>query len=100
MTGKRLFMQEDIQESEIKIDEQIELKVCIKCLIEKPISEFSKNSRSKDGLRATCKECAKMAKKPNLIGRMCKKLGLSEEQTIIVLIIIETILIVVLELIR
>lgn len=34
-------------------------KKCSKCKIEKPKSEFSKNSRSKDNLRSQCKECIK-----------------------------------------
>lgn len=32
-------------------------KVCGKCKIEKPVSEFSKDSRTKDGLQARCKGC-------------------------------------------
>jgi ribosomal protein L44E len=34
-------------------------KICAKCGAEKPISEFHKNSRSKDGLHSYCKECNK-----------------------------------------
>lgn len=83
---------------ETQPEELVDLKVCKKCNAEKSLTEFYKHSKSKDGYRDNCKECVKMAKKPNLIGRMCKKLGLTEEQMIIVLIILETILIVVLEL--
>mgnify|MGYP003414767032 CR=1 FL=1 len=32
-------------------------KVCTKCGIEKPISDFGKYSRNKDGLSVVCKEC-------------------------------------------
>lgn len=35
----------------------METKVCNKCGKEKPISEFSKNSRKRDGLQTACKEC-------------------------------------------
>lgn len=35
----------------------METKVCNKCGKEKPISEFSRNSRKKDGLQTACKEC-------------------------------------------
>lgn len=33
-------------------------KVCNKCGVEKDISEFNKNKRSKDGLFSWCRECA------------------------------------------
>lgn len=33
------------------------MKVCSQCGIEKETTEFHKNSRSKDGLSAMCKEC-------------------------------------------
>jgi hypothetical protein len=32
-------------------------KICKKCLIEKDVCEFHKNSNSRDGLRSKCKEC-------------------------------------------
>ncbi|MEO5348932.1 MAG: hypothetical protein H7836_04735 [Magnetococcus sp. YQC-3] len=35
----------------------METKICTKCKIEKDKSEFSKNSRSKDGLFHNCKSC-------------------------------------------
>ena len=35
------------------------MKQCNKCSIEKPLSEFSKCSRLKDGLQAYCKQCVK-----------------------------------------
>jgi hypothetical protein len=35
-------------------------KVCFKCKVEKPISEFSKNSGKWDGLNGRCKECDKL----------------------------------------
>lgn len=86
-------MAEEIKD-EIQPEEALDLKVCKKCGNEKPLSEFNRNKKSPDGYRQVCKECAKMAKKPNLIGRICKKLGLTEEQAIIVLILIETVLII------
>jgi hypothetical protein len=33
------------------------LKTCSKCKVEKPISEFRKQSATKDGLRYDCKSC-------------------------------------------
>lgn len=35
----------------------METKICSKCGIEKPVNEFYKDRRSKDGLRSHCKEC-------------------------------------------
>lgn len=36
----------------------MEVKYCNKCRKTKPLSEFSKDKKSKDGLKAYCKECA------------------------------------------
>ena len=33
------------------------MKICSGCNIEKPLSEFSKNRKAKDGLKYTCKAC-------------------------------------------
>lgn len=41
----------------------METKRCTKCGEEKPLSEFHKRSRSKDGLQGKCKSCAHVAKK-------------------------------------
>jgi hypothetical protein len=35
------------------------LKVCIKCGVEKPTSNFYKHATSRDGLRSDCKDCHK-----------------------------------------
>ena len=36
------------------------IKICVECKTEKPISEFGKNKRSwKDGLNTRCKSCMK-----------------------------------------
>ena len=35
------------------------MKTCVRCRLSKPLSEFHKNSRSKDGLYSYCKECNK-----------------------------------------
>ena len=32
-------------------------KVCTKCKVEKPLDEFYRNKKQKDGRRASCKEC-------------------------------------------
>jgi len=34
-------------------------KLCPKCTVEKPIVEFNKNKRRKDGLQRTCRTCTK-----------------------------------------
>ncbi|MHC4264307.1 MAG: hypothetical protein ACYSUK_00020 [Planctomycetota bacterium] len=33
------------------------MKTCTKCDIAKPLNQFAKNKKGKDGLRSTCKEC-------------------------------------------
>jgi hypothetical protein len=38
----------------------METKTCIKCDIEKPISEFSKHEAAKDGFRNSCKDCTRL----------------------------------------
>lgn len=35
----------------------METKICTKCGKEKPLSEFSKNARKRDGYQCACKEC-------------------------------------------
>ena len=42
------------------MDENTLMKVCSKCKIEKPYSEFHKSKDSKDGLRPGCKGCSKI----------------------------------------
>ena len=37
-------------------------KYCPKCKIDKPISDFSKNKTTKDGLQGYCKECSRLTK--------------------------------------
>ena len=37
--------------------EEIETKICTKCGVEKPLTEFWKQKRSKDGFQNWCKEC-------------------------------------------
>jgi hypothetical protein len=37
----------------------METKICKKCLLEKPMSEFNKDKYAKDGLRYRCKDCTK-----------------------------------------
>lgn len=41
----------------------MEIKICSKCGKELPVSEFSKNSKAKDGLQSQCKSCQKAAHK-------------------------------------
>ena len=40
----------------------MKIKICYKCKIEKPITEFNKRKDSKDGYRNQCKECIKLPK--------------------------------------
>lgn len=35
----------------------METKICTKCKLEKPISQFNKNISKKDGLQSECKQC-------------------------------------------
>jgi len=41
------------------------IKICYKCKIEKPINEFSKSKREKDGLQSSCKVCVKEYRQAN-----------------------------------
>lgn len=41
----------------------MDTKICPKCSIEKPVSEFYKNKSCKDGLGTYCKKCANEAQK-------------------------------------
>ena len=41
----------------------MEIKICSKCGKELPVSEFSKNSKAKDGLQSQCKSCQSAAHK-------------------------------------
>ena len=38
----------------------MECKVCIKCNLNKPLSQFSKNPKCKDGHARSCKHCEKV----------------------------------------
>jgi hypothetical protein len=38
-------------------------KTCVRCNLEKDVSQFGKYTKSKDGLRACCKECKKLEDK-------------------------------------
>lgn len=49
----------------------MKMKVCKKCNQEKPLDDFYKNSRYKDGHVTTCKRCYK----ENLKGNLEKSLG-------------------------
>lgn len=35
------------------------MKKCSKCGVEKPLTDYGKNTSSKDGLRPNCKDCNK-----------------------------------------
>lgn len=52
----------------------MEIKICSKCGKELPVSEFSKNSKAKDGLQSQCKSCQSAAHKEKL-ERVKKLLG-------------------------
>jgi vacuolar-type H+-ATPase subunit I/STV1 len=58
------------------------MKICTKCKIEKPFSEFRKKSVHKDGYQYTCKECTD-GKKPHsriIEGlKTCTKCGLAKD---------------------
>ena len=40
--------------------EVMKVKICTKCGMSKPLSEFHKNRHHKDGLAYRCKECANL----------------------------------------
>ena len=46
---------------------KIETKVCTSCKTEKPLSEFPKRSKSKDGYYSWCKECSKARNKESYL---------------------------------
>ena len=39
------------------------LKTCLKCLVEKPRTDFYKDKNTKDGLQRWCKDCGYLANK-------------------------------------
>jgi hypothetical protein len=41
------------------------VKVCTKCKVEKELTEFHKDKRSKDGLRSKCKSCRRKYREAN-----------------------------------
>jgi len=55
--------------SEVKIT----TKTCIKCGIEKPVSEFCRNKNSKDGSNYCCKKCVQKKVFPNYLKSKKKK---------------------------
>lgn len=61
------------------------MKKCIKCNIQKPFSDFNKNSRQKDGHYYYCRQCTKSVKKAEYLRnkdsylRRCKKFRASEK---------------------
>ena len=42
-----------------ELENEGKTKRCCRCLKVKPLDEFSKDKRSKDGIRSHCKNCAK-----------------------------------------
>jgi hypothetical protein len=63
----------------------METKVCSKCKIEKPLTEFNKDKRGTNGVRSDCKKCRSKVKpkelhKPNRAKhKFCGKCGISFE---------------------
>jgi len=47
------------------MNDSIITKICPKCQIEKPISEFNKSNGHKDGLGSYCKDCIKLYQQEN-----------------------------------
>ena len=62
-------------------------KICSTCKTEKPVSEFTKRLRNKDGLRSCCKQCDRKSgkkwrtKNPNAryLGKIRQEYGLDEK---------------------
>lgn len=48
-------------------------KVCSCCKIEKPLSEFGKNARNKDGHDCYCKDCKSKIQRENRLKRLAKE---------------------------
>lgn len=48
-------------------------KICSKCKKEKPLSEFHKDPRGKDGYRSTCKECRSYKERDDIKTKICSK---------------------------
>lgn len=48
-------------------------KVCSCCKIEKPLSEFGKNVRDKDGYDYYCKDCKSKIQRENRLKRLAKE---------------------------
>ena len=44
------------------------MKICTKCGIEKPLSEYYKNSSQKSGLQSKCKPCHEKVKMKSRVG--------------------------------
>ena len=51
-------------------------KACIKCKIEKSLSEFHRNSSKSDGRQADCKVCVKIKKYERYQGKSAKPLSI------------------------
>jgi hypothetical protein len=57
------------------------MKRCLKCGIEKPLSEFYKNARGGGGLLAWCKDCVRRAQKKRDRARVRKGFNREVEAT-------------------
>lgn len=53
----------------------MEMKICVKCEQNKPISQFQKHVTSKDGHRSYCKTCSRLAYKNSTKDRKDKYLA-------------------------
>lgn len=59
-------------------------KVCTKCGVDKPLSEFSRSKHCKFGRRAECKECAKkrtIVLVPTVSAKRCSKCGIRKDSS-------------------
>ena len=63
-----------IKTRSIREKESIREKKCLKCKNVKPVNEFTKRLRNKDGLDSYCKECNKIAKEKSKL-KLLKERG-------------------------
>ena len=65
------------------ISNQEPTKICSKCKVEKPVSQFYKDKRNKDGFKYACKNCNKKYNKKNLTNyysRNKEKINLQQKE--------------------
>lgn len=66
---KKIKKIEDIVNEDIVNEDIVKVKKCIKCNVEKPLTQFTSNKKTKDGKTSYCKECrSKYDRKRRILG--------------------------------